>query len=83
MVLATPSAHEPFIPAPQYANEFANEQAPRTPGWWVHYQKLCLKVTSIISAAYNHVEAPGHEKHWLVRTQPRPFNQTAADKIDR
>ena len=44
MVLATPSAHAPFIPAPQYANEFANEKAPRTPGKlkksWNHWTNL-------------------------------------------
>ena len=32
MVLSTPSAHAPFIPAPQYRGEFESERAPRTPG---------------------------------------------------
>ena len=32
MVLSTPSAHAPFIPAPQYRGEFEGERAPRTPG---------------------------------------------------
>ena len=33
MVLSTPAPHGPFTPAPQYANEFANEKAPRTPAF--------------------------------------------------
>ena len=74
-------------------NEFENERAPRTPGELSNFQrklKLCyilqnylINVNHPLYAAYNYVDAPGHEKHWLVRTQPRPFNQTAADEIDR
>ena len=33
MVLSTPAPHGPFTPAPQYANEFANKKAPRTPAF--------------------------------------------------
>ena len=64
MVLSTPSAHAPFIPAPQYRGEFEGERAPRTP-------------------AFNYVDAPGRDKHWFIRTQPRTFNSTAEQEIDR
>ena len=33
MVLATPAPHGPFTPAPQYANEFSDLKAPRTPAF--------------------------------------------------
>ena len=33
MVLSTPAPHGPFTPAPQYANEFADLKAPRTPAF--------------------------------------------------
>ena len=32
-VLATPSCHGPFTPAPKYAGDFASSSAPRTPNW--------------------------------------------------
>ena len=33
MVLATPAPHDPFTPAPQYANAFPDQIAPRTPAF--------------------------------------------------
>ncbi|KAK3101434.1 hypothetical protein FSP39_003556 [Pinctada imbricata] len=36
MMLSTPACHGPFTPAPQYANEFANKEAPRDGSYNVH-----------------------------------------------
>jgi arylsulfatase A-like enzyme len=38
MYLATPASHGPDTPAPQYANEFSEATAPRTPNYnvWGH-----------------------------------------------
>eukprot|EP01084_Bolivina_argentea_P173044 299712_1 len=33
IVMATPSAHAPFTPAPQYNETYSNIVAPRTPNW--------------------------------------------------
>jgi len=33
MVLATPASHAPFTPAPQYADEFSDMEAPRLPSY--------------------------------------------------
>ena len=63
MVLATPSPHAPFTPAPQHANAFSDRVAPRRPD-------------------FNHVEDESEAKHWLVRTPPRPLNQTLIDRVD-
>ena len=38
---------------------------------------------SILSIAYNYVDEPGHEKHWIVQTEPRQFDLTAEEEIDR
>ena len=62
MVLATPSPHAPFTPAPQYANHFQNETAPRTP-------------------AFNYVNDVDDQKHWFMRTNPKPMNQELIDTV--
>ena len=37
----------------------------------------------ILSIAYNYVDEPGHEKHWIVQTEPRQFDTTVEEEIDR
>ena len=88
MVLGIPAAHDPFTPAPQYMNEFNNEKAPRTPGEWrsniINDFVRALQMSQIIlSIAYNYVDEPGHEKHWIVQIEPRQFDATAEEEIDR
>lgn len=36
MYIATPAPHRPMTPAPQYANNFSNWSAPRTPSYGLH-----------------------------------------------
>ena len=88
MVLGIPAAHDPFTPAPQYMNEFNDEKAPRTPGEWivVSYNILnrTLQMCQItLPKAYNYVDEPGHEKHWIVQIEPRQLDATAEEEIDR
>ena len=33
--------------------------------------------------AYNYVDEPGHEKHWIVQIEPRQLDATAEEEIDR
>ena len=33
--------------------------------------------------AYNYVDEPGHEKHWIVQIEPRQLDATAKEEIDR
>ena len=37
----------------------------------------------ILSIAYNYVDEPEHEKHWIVQIEPRQFDATAEEEIDR
>ena len=37
----------------------------------------------ILLIAYNYVDEPGHEKHWIVQIEPRQFDATAEEEIDR
>ena len=57
MYISTPAPHRPATPAPQYADKFANEVAPRTPSYglvgtdkhWIISKGELSSTTSIIS----------------------------------
>ena len=36
-----------------------------------------------LSIAYNHVDEPDDEKHWIVRIEPRQMDAAAQEEVDR